>query len=306
MDPASSPTGEAAAYWKGLFATLLAGAHGQQAALPIVCYPRHSAAFNRYVDRFQREAYADGLRQVGPVRGARALDVGCGIGRWLRVLAAAGAEVTGLDVSPDAIEFCRRHVPQAQLVCSPLTEFTWSGPPFDVLSCVTVLQHVPWRDQPGIVTRLARHVRPGGHALFIELVRTGSEQRAFYEGTGSYANTPAEWRAMLRAAGLTVTHEQPVLFFPIVNHVHLPLKRGVGRLLKRVGVLRHGSRGTLPGPEAPASLIARIEARVDYWLLAATTPVSHLVERLLLRCPEQGLARVGIAASHRLFVARRD
>lgn len=298
--------GETEAYWKRLFATLLAAAPGQQAALPIVCYPGHSAAFNRYVDRFQREAYAEGLRCIGSIRNRRVLDIGCGIGRWLRMLTAEGACVTGVDVSPDAVEFCRRYVPEAQVICSPLADFTWAGEPFDVLSSVTVLQHVPWNDQEPVLRRIAEHVKPGGYGVFLELVRTGDERREYYEGTGSFANTPGEWSEMFAEAGFRVAHQKPVLFFPMVNNVHLPLKRAAGRALRAAGLRRRGVPSGNPVSPSSASPLATVEARVDYWFLAATAPLSNVLERVLTRCPEQRLAAFGIAGSHRLFVTRRE
>lgn len=292
-------------YWKGLHERSLGAASEPEAALPIVCYPRHSAAFNRYVDRFQREAYLDGLRRIGSIRGRRALDIGCGVGRWLAVLASEGAAVAGVDLSPDAVTFCQRRVPEAHVFCSPLSEFAWAGDPFDLLSCVTVLQHVPWPDQPHVVQRVTQHLRPGGYALFLELVRTESEGRGRYEGTGSFANTRREWCDIFGGAGLTVAYECPVLFFPVVNGLYLPMKRVAGRVLRAMRLLPHDSSGTLSTAASRPAAIGRLEGGVDYWFLAATTPVSAALERLLARYPEERLGALGISASHRLFLMRR-
>lgn len=47
-------------------------------------------------------------RTVAPDQGACLLDVGCGRGRHARILAARGYDVTGVDLSPRAIETARR------------------------------------------------------------------------------------------------------------------------------------------------------------------------------------------------------
>src|SRR4051812_19697081 len=44
---------------------------------------------------------------IGAARG-RVLDVGCGAGRVMLHLQARGMEVSGFDVSPNALEVCRR------------------------------------------------------------------------------------------------------------------------------------------------------------------------------------------------------
>ena len=50
--------------------------------------------------------------QVRP--GTRVLDVGCGVGRWSRLLAARGADVTGMDLSPTMIAEARRRADGAR------------------------------------------------------------------------------------------------------------------------------------------------------------------------------------------------
>lgn len=297
---------ETEAYWKRLFGTLLAATPDQRSALPIICYPGHSAAFNRYIDRFQRDAYSRGLARVGSIRGTRAIDFGCGIGRWLRVLADGGAAVTGVDVSPQAIEFCARHVPGARFVCSPLTNFAWDGELFDVASCVTVVQHVPWDHQQEAIVSMARCLRPGGHGIFIELVRADHETTADYEGTGSFANSRAVWASIFERAGLIIEHDEPVLFMPMVNNVHLPVKRRIGRALRALGLLHRRSTGTAVVPDAQGGPVASIESSVDFWFLALTAPLGHILERVLRRQPEHRLARLGVHGSHRLFVVRRS
>jgi 2-polyprenyl-3-methyl-5-hydroxy-6-metoxy-1,4-benzoquinol methylase len=60
----------------------------------------------------EREAadFVDALvAHLHPSSGARALDVGCGMGRHSRALAAHGLDVTGVDLSPSSIRQASRH-----------------------------------------------------------------------------------------------------------------------------------------------------------------------------------------------------
>jgi SAM-dependent methyltransferase len=65
------------------------------------------------------------------------LDVGCGVGRWSRFLAARGAQVLGVDLSPTMIAQAAGRRPNR---ASPALPF-----------CVTDLAHLRWANvRPGV------------------------------------------------------------------------------------------------------------------------------------------------------------
>src|SRR5262245_35617568 len=64
--------------------------------LPAVCSFSMPLFYNAYIQATQRRALAPFLRVT---RADRVLDVGCGVGRWSLQMAAAGADVTGIDLS---------------------------------------------------------------------------------------------------------------------------------------------------------------------------------------------------------------
>jgi len=124
------------------------------------------------------------LRHLPPGPG-RALDVGCGTGKFARRLAAAGLRVDGLDVSGVMVEAARaagspgpgrveyRH---ADISAGPLPEAH-----YDFISCLASLHHVPFETveslrealAPGgvlVVLGLARPSRPRDYALWLAAV----------------------------------------------------------------------------------------------------------------------------------------
>lgn len=97
--------------------------------------------------------------------GARVLVPGCGSGHDVRALAAAGAQVTGLDLSPTAVEVARQHprVNGETYVCASL--FDWEAEPFDAVwehTCFCAI-HPSTRELYALA--VGRLVRPGGRLI---------------------------------------------------------------------------------------------------------------------------------------------
>lgn len=97
-----------------------------------------------------------------PATDARvAVDLGCGPGNSTETLAARlpGAQISGLDSSPDMIDAARQRLPQYRFEVADIT--TWDAPgPYDVILANAVLQWVPDHERllPSLVAKLA----PGG------------------------------------------------------------------------------------------------------------------------------------------------
>ena len=99
------------------------------------------------------------------------LDVGCGVGRLTRVLAARAAHVTALDVSPEMLALAQEHHPELHNVEWVLGDGeTLTGiedASMDAVVSHVVLQHIPSaKVQLGYITEFARVLKPGGWAGF--------------------------------------------------------------------------------------------------------------------------------------------
>jgi SAM-dependent methyltransferase len=93
-------------------------------------------------------------------RGLRALDAGCGMGRWLHFARKAGAEVVGMDVSAAIEVAARRDGAGADFVQADLRLPPFAPASFDLVYSLGVVHHL--EDPLEGVRALAKLVRPGG------------------------------------------------------------------------------------------------------------------------------------------------
>jgi SAM-dependent methyltransferase len=100
--------------------------------------------------------------------GQHLLDAGCGTGGFLRWALDLGAfeHVSGVDISPEAIELARRQVPEGDLGVAPVAELPFEPDSFDVVVMNDVLQHVLEREVQQSLGEVRRVLRPGG-VLFL-------------------------------------------------------------------------------------------------------------------------------------------
>jgi trans-aconitate 2-methyltransferase len=90
-----------------------------------------------------------------------AVDIGCGPGNSTEVLAAQfpGAQVSGIDSSPDMVEAARKRLPHIQFQVAGVE--TWSPPnALDLILANAVFQWVP--DHATLFPRLVSQLAPGG------------------------------------------------------------------------------------------------------------------------------------------------
>jgi 2-polyprenyl-3-methyl-5-hydroxy-6-metoxy-1,4-benzoquinol methylase len=145
--------------------------------------------------------------------GGTVLDLGCGCGVPVdRSLAAAGYQVTGVDISEVQIERARRLVPAAAFIRADASTVTFPSGSFDAVVCLYALVHMPLEAQPPLLRRVAGWLRPGGWLLTVTGQRAWAGTEANWLGGPatmwwSHADA-ATYRAWLDEAGLRVTAQE--------------------------------------------------------------------------------------------------
>jgi 2-polyprenyl-3-methyl-5-hydroxy-6-metoxy-1,4-benzoquinol methylase len=145
--------------------------------------------------------------------GASVLDLGCGCGiPAAATLADGGHHVTGVDLSEVQITRARRLVPHATFVQADANLVFFPNRAFDAVVCLYALIHMPLDEQPGLLSRIAGWLRPGG----LLLVTTGAQAWTGTEEHWLGGPTPMWWshadtdtyRRWIAQAGLLVESEE--------------------------------------------------------------------------------------------------
>lgn len=126
-------------------------------------------------------------------------EVGCGAGRDGKVLAAAGLDYRGVDLSAAAVELCQGLGLDA--VSGSAVELPWADGEFDAVWTMSTLMHLPGDGMVVALDELRRVVRPGG---VVEVgVWGGDEEREWTDDGGRYfhARTDDGIRELLAAVG---------------------------------------------------------------------------------------------------------
>jgi SAM-dependent methyltransferase len=82
----------------------------------------------------QRPTYEAALGRTAFAPGSPVLDVGCGAGAFLGLVAARGGVAHGIDASEALIAFARERVPDADLRVGEMEELPWADGTFDLVT----------------------------------------------------------------------------------------------------------------------------------------------------------------------------
>jgi trans-aconitate methyltransferase len=205
----------------------------------------------------------DLLAMLLPKAGERILDVGCGTGQLTAEIANSGADVIGLDQSPEMIVSAKENYPELQFEVADIAATSYDNE-FDAVFSNAALHWV--RNQQGAINAIARALKPGGRLIF-EMGGRGNIQQIWNAATQAlvamgvkdpeklspwFYPSIGEYAPMLESRGLLVT-------FAVLFDRPTPLEGGENGLrnwLKMFGMF--ASR--VLRPEQRDEFIQRIEA----------------------------------------------
>jgi len=145
--------------------------------------------------------------------GERILDLGCGTGHLTHEIAETGAQVTGIDSSPEMIEAARKAYPELSFFVMDARTFHFETP-FHAVFSNAVLHWIPEAEQ--VAQRIVAALQPGGRfvaefggkgnvATIIFGVQQAAQEVAHLKPASSwYYPSISQYTALLEQQGLEV------------------------------------------------------------------------------------------------------
>lgn len=194
--------------------------------------------------------YKPFFENVQATRGKRLLDVGCGVGRFCQAAHARGWDVTGIDVSENAIQIGKRYA-EFPLISSNIDAQVIAGEQYDIVTAFEVLEHLS--DPISFIKKCQDASTPNGEFFFTVPNWASNEAQSATRPDlippvhVLYFTLPSLKHAMLEA-GLNIKGYGLICSDPYPGHHRLrPLLKWLKRRLKgkpnpALGLWIHASR----------------------------------------------------------------
>ncbi|MBS1528974.1 MAG: methyltransferase domain-containing protein [Bacteroidetes bacterium] len=187
--------------------------------------------------------YGESVLELLAVKpGERILDLGCGTGHLTQKIREQGAEVVGLDASPEMIGQAKDNYPDLDFIVGNGADFRFDEP-FDAVFTNATLHWI--KDADGVIKSVYRALKPGGrfvgefggkgnNQLMMAATEKVLKAHGYLKGDFIlpwYYPSTAEYAAKLEAGGFRVT---------LVTHFDRPTllqdgREGIGKWFRMFG-----------------------------------------------------------------------
>jgi SAM-dependent methyltransferase len=197
------------------------------------------------------------LARIGPRAPASAVDVGCGEGRFCRMLRARGIRAVGIDPTEALLARARTLDPQGDYRIGRAEALDFPDGAFDLVVSYLTLIDIP--DIERGIAEMARVLRPGGALLIANLTSfiTASVDGGWKRGDDGERAFRIDHYLQERASWACWDNIR-------IKNWHRPLSRYMSLFLREGLILRHVDEPASAGDDAEKDALA---ARVPWFLI---------------------------------------
>ena len=199
--------------------------------------------------------------------GKALLDVACGSGGpSLRISAATGCSVVGIDIHEQAISTAKSLASQRKLqertefyVVNASQPLPFPDARFDAITCIDAINHLS--NRPSVIAKWARLLKPGGRLLFTDTaIITGpltSEEIAVRSSAGFFLFVPRDYdKEVIGQSGLQLLASKDVSS----NMAEVAEKRRAAREKRSTALRRIEGDATFEGQQKFLAMTSRLAA----------------------------------------------
>jgi ubiquinone/menaquinone biosynthesis C-methylase UbiE len=213
-----------------------------------VDYDKLAPTYNRRFEDNARSGTAVALcacvrelaEQLG--RAPRLLEVGCGTGRWLDLLATDCRPAVGLDLSPGMLAEASKRPSELRLVRGRAGRLAFADASFDLVYCVNAIHHF-WEPRR-FIAEARRLLRPGGRLAVVGMDPHARQESwyvyRYFEGV--YETDLERFPSWREIEGWMVEQGLREVTCRVVEHIWNPL---TGRAVLDDPFIRKGSSSQL-------------------------------------------------------------
>lgn len=181
------------------------------------------ASYDHHLSPITSQVIAPIIAALGPLQGRRVLDVCCGPGHLAAGLAAAGADVEGIDFAATMVERACANYPALAFREGDAEALPCADASFDHVACAFGVMHIPHPDVA--IAEAFRVLRPGGRYAFTQWAKDDELLTIVLSAIAAHGgpvaglppappplrfSDPAECRRVLQAAGFVDVADQRI------------------------------------------------------------------------------------------------
>jgi ubiquinone/menaquinone biosynthesis C-methylase UbiE len=196
----------------------LTATRGNLQNIKAVCCSDLSLFCNNLIDIFQNRSFMHLLRQHSFAPGIKALDIGCGCGRWVRRMNKTGMKAHGIDISIAAIN----RIPSVErklLGVGSAAFLPFRDDTFTLVSDVTVIHHLPYDTQEIIGKEISRVLSDGGCWLLLEHLAPDGKSSKDVSWQGVYPRSFEEWKRFMTSNRMKIIAARRLHYTPLTRSI---------------------------------------------------------------------------------------